>query len=62
MINKLVRQVQDTQDFLTMAAVELRRLAAEAPNVATYLRHVAQQLEAEAENLSTALRDQGANA
>jgi hypothetical protein len=57
MASKLSRRVQDTQAFLTMAAIELRRLAAQAPDTAEKLLHIAQQLEAEAENLISVLPD-----
>jgi hypothetical protein len=49
---ELVRQVQDTQVFLRMAVIELRRIAEQAPDIAVELRHVAQKLEAEAEDLA----------
>jgi hypothetical protein len=35
-----------------MAAIELRRVAEEDPDIAAELRYVAQQLEAEAEDLT----------
>jgi hypothetical protein len=35
-----------------MAAIELRRIADQALDIAVELRHVAQQLEAEAEDLA----------
>ena len=50
---KLFRRVHDAQVFLRMAAIELRRIAEEAPDIASELRHVAQQAEAEAENLAS---------
>jgi hypothetical protein len=46
------RQVQDRQAFLRMAAIELRRIAERAPDVAVELGHVAEKLEAEAEDLA----------
>ena len=49
---ELSRRVRETQVFLRMAAIELRRLAEQAPDTAVELRHVAQQLEVEAEDLS----------
>ena len=52
MVIELVQRVQDTQVFLRMAAIELRRIAEQAPDIAVELRHVAQQLEAEAEGLA----------
>ena len=44
---ELVRRMQDTQVFLRMAAIELRRIAERTPDIAVELRHVAQKLEAE---------------
>jgi F0F1-type ATP synthase membrane subunit b/b' len=45
--------MQDTQVFLRMAAIELRRIAEQAADdIAADLRHVVQQLEAEAEDLA----------
>jgi hypothetical protein len=52
MVIELVRRVRDTQVFLRMAVVELRRIAEQAPDIAVELRHVAQKLEAEAEDLA----------
>ena len=49
MVTELIPRVRDTQVFLRMAAIELRRIAEQAPDIAVELRHVAQQLEAEAE-------------
>ena len=49
---ELVRRVQDTEVFLRMAAVELRRIAEQTPDIAVELRNVAQKLEAEAEDLA----------
>jgi hypothetical protein len=51
------RQVQDTHIFLRMAAIELRRMAEQVPEVAAELRHVAQKLAAEAEDLVPAIAD-----
>lgn len=45
-------RVQDRQAFLRMAAIELRRIAERAPDVAVELGHVAAKLEAEAEDLA----------
>jgi hypothetical protein len=47
---ELARRVQDIQSFLTLAAIELRRLAERAPDIAVELRHVAREMEAEAEH------------
>lgn len=52
MRTELISRVQDTEVFLRMAAIELRRIAEQAPDIAVELRHVAQQLEAEAEDLA----------
>jgi hypothetical protein len=47
-----LRRVKDTQFFLRMAAIELGRIAQRAPDISQELRHVAQQLEAEAADLA----------
>ena len=52
MVIELVPRAQDTHVFLRMAGIALRRIAEQAPDIAIELRHVAQQLEAEAEDLS----------
>jgi hypothetical protein len=52
MVIELVRRVQDTQVFLRMAVIELRRIAEQAPDIAVELQHMAQKLEAEAEDLA----------
>jgi hypothetical protein len=39
--------------FLRMAAIELRRIAERAPEVGDELRHMADQFEADAEELGT---------
>jgi hypothetical protein len=49
---ELVRRVNNTQVFLRMAVIELRRIAEHARDIAVELRHVAQKLEAEAEDLA----------
>ena len=49
---ELVRRVRHTQAFLRMAAIELRRIAEQAPDIAVELRHVAEKLQAEAEDLA----------
>ena len=56
MVIELVRRVDDTHVFLRMAAIELRRMATQAPDVAVELCHVAKKLEAEADDL---VRDTG---
>ena len=55
MVIELLRRVRDTQVFLRMAAVEVRRIAEQTPDIAAELRDVAQKMEAEAEDL--AMRD-----
>jgi hypothetical protein len=52
---ELVQRMKDAQVFLRMAAIELRRIAEQAPDIAVELRHVAQKLEAEAEGLAAAI-------
>jgi hypothetical protein len=49
---EVVRRAQDARVFLRMAAIELRRLAEEDPDIAAELRRVAQELEGEAEDLT----------
>ena len=49
---ELFRRVQDTQVFMRMAAIELRRIAEDAPELAVELRHMAQGLETEAAELA----------
>jgi hypothetical protein len=49
---ELVRRVKDTQVFLRMAALELRRIAEQTPDIAVELRDMAQKLKAEAEDLA----------
>lgn len=51
-VTDLLRRVQDAQVFLRMAAIELRRIAEQAPDTAIELLHMAQQVEAEAEDLA----------
>ena len=46
------RKDQNTIAFLRMAATQLRQLAEHAPDIAAELRHMAGQLEAEADDLS----------
>ena len=52
MVTQLIPRVRDTQVSWIMAAIELRRIAEQAPEITVELRHVAQQLEAEAEDLA----------
>ena len=46
------RKDQNTAAFLRMAATQLRQLAEHAPDIASELRHMAGQLDAEADELS----------
>jgi hypothetical protein len=55
MLIELPHRTQETQVFLKIAAIELRRIAERAPEIATELQHVAQQLQAEAEDLVAAI-------
>jgi hypothetical protein len=50
---KLLQRVQDTEAFLRMAAIELRRIAERSPDIGVELRTVAQKLEAEAADLAS---------
>ena len=52
MVIELVRRVKDTQVFLRMAALELRRIAEQTPDIAVEARLIAQKLEAEAADLA----------
>jgi hypothetical protein len=52
MVIELGRRPKDAQSFLRMAAIELRRIAEQAPDIAVELRDVAQKLQAEAEDLA----------
>ena len=49
---ELVQRVQNTQLFLRMAAIELRRIAEQVPDKAVELRQVVQKIEAEADDLA----------
>ena len=49
---ELVQRVQNTQVFLKMAAIELRRIAEQVPDMAPELRQIVQKIEAEAEDLA----------
>ena len=46
------RREQHTIAFLRMAAIELRRIADSAPDIAVELRYMARQLDAEADDLA----------
>jgi hypothetical protein len=50
MMIELLRRMQDTQVFLRMAGLELRRIADQELHIAAEVRQVAQKLEAEAED------------
>ena len=56
LMTELLRRVQDAQVFLRMAAIKLRRIAEQAPDIAVELLHMAQQVEAEAEDLAHDLK------
>jgi len=43
----LIRRVQDTDTFLRMAVIELRRIAQRSPEIGAELERIARQLEAE---------------
>ena len=49
---ELARRVRDTQYFLVMAAIELRHMAEASPDLADELRHIAQKIQSEAEDLA----------
>lgn len=50
-----MQQQKKTVVFLRMTAIELRRLAESAPEIAAQLAHMAQQLEQEADDLAAPL-------
>ena len=54
MDDAVLRAVDNTIRFLRMSAIELRRLAERAPDVATELLHIADQLDADADDLERA--------
>ena len=54
MDNALLRAVDNTIRFLRMSAIELRRLAERAPDIAAELHHIADQLDADASDLERA--------
>lgn len=51
MDNALLRAVDNTIKFLRMSAIELRRLAERAPDIAAELHHIADQLDSDANEL-----------
>ena len=52
MAENVIDTVRDTINFLRKAAAELREAAMSEPEVAQQLRHMADQCEAEAQELS----------
>jgi hypothetical protein len=54
MEDALLRAVDNTIRFLRMSAIELRRLAERAPDVAAELLHIADQLDTDADDLEQA--------
>jgi hypothetical protein len=58
MDDALIRAVDNTIKFLRMAAIELRRIAERAPDVAAELYHIADQLDADANDLESAAKPQ----
>ena len=55
MAEDLIDTVRETIKFLRNAVIELRQIATGEPEVAQQLRHVADQCEAEAKELSERL-------
>ncbi|MGE5269408.1 MAG: hypothetical protein ACM3JG_07010 [Thiohalocapsa sp.] len=56
MDDRILQAVDNTIKFLRMAAIELRRLATRAPDVGDELRHIAEQLDRDADELRSASR------
>jgi hypothetical protein len=54
MADALLSAVDNTIRFLRMSAIELRRLAERAPDIAAELHHVADQLDTDANDLERA--------
>ena len=54
MDDAVLRAVDNTIRFLRMSAIELRRLAERAPDIAGELHHIADQLDADANDLERA--------
>jgi hypothetical protein len=54
MDDTLSRAVDNTIKFLRMAAIELRHIAERAPDIAAELHHMADQLDADADDLQKA--------
>ena len=59
MDDALLRAVDNTIRFLRMAAIELRRIAERAPDIAAELHHIADQLDADADDLQKAAGPSG---
>jgi hypothetical protein len=57
----LSRETQHEITFLKLAAIELRNIAAEAPDVASRVIVIAQQLEAEAATIERRSSEAGAS-
>lgn len=53
-MNGLIQAVDNTIRFLRMAAIELRRIAERAPDIADELHHIADQLDTDADDLERA--------
>lgn len=54
MDDAILQAVRNTIQFLRMAAIELRRIADRAADVSDELRHIASQLDADANDLDRA--------
>ena len=53
----LHRRVDLTVAFLVLAAIELRQLAGWTPDISNKLRHIAENMEAEADDLARRISD-----
>lgn len=51
MDDRLLRAVDNTIRFLRMAAIQLRRLAEQAPDIAAELRRMAEEIDKDADDL-----------
>ena len=54
MSDTLLRAVDNSIKFMRMAAIEMRRIAERAPDVSDELRHIADHLDADADDLERA--------
>jgi hypothetical protein len=54
MDDALLRAAENTIRFLRMSAIELRRLVERAPDISAELHHIADQLDADADDLDKA--------